>query len=70
MSKRIIRLKEVIDKTSLSSATIYRKMDSKSDLHDPEFPQKVSLGGRAVGWVESEVDEWIERQISNARQSA
>ncbi|EKO3436029.1 AlpA family phage regulatory protein [Vibrio fluvialis] len=25
-----------------------------------QFPESVSLGDRAVAWVESEVDEWME----------
>ncbi|MCC7304935.1 MAG: AlpA family phage regulatory protein [Alphaproteobacteria bacterium] len=24
-----------------------------------EFPRQISLGGRAVGWQESEVEAWI-----------
>ncbi|WP_420448781.1 helix-turn-helix transcriptional regulator [Candidatus Palauibacter sp.] len=31
------------------------------------FPQPVSLGGRAVGWIEAEVDEWVREQIAESR---
>ncbi|EME3968326.1 AlpA family transcriptional regulator [Vibrio fluvialis] len=47
---RFLKLKEVMEKTALSRSAIYRKMS------DGEFPQSVSLGDRAVAWVESEVD--------------
>ena len=47
-------LKEVMEKTALSRSAIYRKMN------DGEFPQSVSLGERAIAWVESEVDEWMD----------
>jgi predicted DNA-binding transcriptional regulator AlpA len=30
----------------------------------------VSLGGRAVGWVESEIQQWLEHQIEASRKSA
>ncbi|EKO3990200.1 AlpA family transcriptional regulator [Vibrio fluvialis] len=50
---RFLKLKEVMEKTALSRSAIYRKMS------DGEFPQSVSLGDRAVAWVESEVDEWM-----------
>jgi hypothetical protein len=31
-----------------------------------EFPRSISLGGqRARGWIESEVDAWIRKQIAN-----
>lgn len=54
---RFLKLKEVMEKTALSRSAIYRKMN------DGEFPQSVSLGDRAVAWVESEVDEWMEDRL-------
>ncbi|MBM7038070.1 AlpA family transcriptional regulator [Vibrio ulleungensis] len=51
---RFLKLKEVIKKTALSRSAIYRKMDEGS------FPKSVSLGDRAVAWIESEVEEWME----------
>ncbi|EGR2287796.1 AlpA family phage regulatory protein [Vibrio parahaemolyticus] len=51
---RFLKLKEVMQKTALSRSAIYRKMDEGS------FPQTVSLGDRAVAWIESEVEEWME----------
>lgn len=50
---RIIRLKEVIDITGLARSTVYKYVAEGS------FPKPVSLGDRAVGWVENEVHEWI-----------
>ncbi|MCG3726204.1 AlpA family transcriptional regulator [Vibrio cincinnatiensis] len=55
---RFLKLKEVMEKTALSRSAIYRKMN------DGEFPQSVSLGDRAVAWVESEVDEWMEECLA------
>jgi len=31
------------------------------------FPHPVSLGARAVGWVESEIESWISRKITESR---
>ncbi|EOG5760820.1 helix-turn-helix transcriptional regulator, partial [Vibrio cholerae] len=28
------------------------------------FPKSVPLGGRAVAWVESEIEEWMESRLS------
>ena len=55
---KFIRLKEVIDRTGLARATIYKYMV------EGEFPKSVSLGGRSVGWVESEVEAWIDSKIA------
>ncbi|OEF00654.1 transcriptional regulator [Vibrio crassostreae 9ZC13] len=55
---RFLKLKEVMQKTALSRSAIYRKMDEGS------FPKSVSLGDRAVAWIESEVEEWMELILS------
>ncbi len=63
MSNKIIRLPEVIKETGLSRSTIYLRM-SKGD-----FPQSISLGDRAVGWLQGEVNQWLEQRISARRNS-
>ena len=54
---RIIRLKEVMDSTGLARSTIYKY------IAEGTFRKPVSLGDRCVGWVESEVHEWILARI-------
>lgn len=53
VTDRILRLAAVKDRVGLSRATIYRRIKKK------EFPANVSLGGYAVGWLESEINGWI-----------
>lgn len=48
-------------KTTLSKSTIYRLIKSS------DFPQPKKLSVRAVAWIESEVDEWIEGRSSACR---
>ncbi len=54
MEMRIIRKPELMSKIGLSDATIYR-MEKAG-----RFPKRMQLGGNSVGWVESEVLEWVE----------
>ena len=64
---RIIRLNEVLSRTGYGRTSIYRKMEEGT------FPKSLKLGGppkdpdtfdcRAVGWIEHEVDHWIEDRI-------
>lgn len=63
MVPKILRLPAVIDKTGLSRATIYLKISKKT------FPSPISLGERSVGWLESEVETWIQHQIECSRPS-
>ncbi|WP_419861882.1 helix-turn-helix transcriptional regulator [Candidatus Palauibacter sp.] len=61
---RLLRLPEVLARTGLSRSTIYVR------LEQGRFPRPVSLGVRAVGWIESEVDEWIRERIAESRDGA
>jgi prophage regulatory protein len=55
--KRIIRLPEVLAKTGHAQSTWYEGV--KNGTH----PKPVPIGKYAVGWVEDEVDAWIEARI-------
>lgn len=59
----ILRLKQVMERTGLSRSTIYDRMNPNSPRHDPSFPRQLSLGGDAVGWAESAIDNWVQSRI-------
>ena len=50
----IVRLPDVLRMTGRSRSTLYIKIKRR------EFPHQVSLGTRAVGWIEQEVQNWID----------
>jgi prophage regulatory protein len=54
MSRRILRLPQVVAKTGDSKSTIRRK-----ELAGV-FPARVALGAHAVGWFEDEIDAYLE----------
>lgn len=60
---RILRIKAVVERTGLSRPTIWRK--ERAGL----FPQRRKLSGSAVGWLEHEIEEWIESLPSPDRAS-
>ena len=60
----ILRLPKVTEKTGLAKSTIYKKIALE------EFPSPSSLGAKAVGWLQSDVDKWIELQIAKSRKSS
>lgn len=64
MATTILRLPTVKARTGLSRSTIYLRMSQG------KFPKPVSLGRRAVGWVETEIDDWLREQIEQSRHSA
>ena len=61
MVTSILRLPAVKKRTGLSRSTIYLR------ISEGRFPTPVSLGGRAVGWVEEEVNDWLNQQIEASR---
>jgi len=62
MPRKILRLPIVLDRTGLSRSTVYQRVT------EGRFPRPVSLGARAVGWIEAEVEEWIAGQIEASRE--
>jgi prophage regulatory protein len=56
----ILRRKQVESRTGLSRSSIYAMMAKN------KFPKPVSLGGRAVGWIEIQIDQWLESLIVKA----
>lgn len=63
MVTNILRLPAVKTRTGLSRSTIYLRVAEGS------FPAPVSLGGRAVGWIEAEVDAWLNQRIEASRKA-
>jgi len=61
MTHNMLRLPAVKARTGLSRSTIYLR------ISDGSFPKPVSLGGRAVGWIEAEVNDWLNQQIEGSR---
>ncbi|EJB3448268.1 AlpA family phage regulatory protein [Salmonella enterica] len=53
-----LELHDVIRRTSLSKATIYRRM-SKG-----QFPKQRQISERRVAWYEEDVNEWIKSKVA------
>jgi prophage regulatory protein len=61
MSNRVLRLPAVKEKTGLSRSTIYARVAQGT------FPAALILGPNTVGWLEADVEAWIEKQIAASR---
>ena len=60
----ILRRKQVESRVGLKRSTLYQR------VAEGTFPAPVTLGARAVGWVEAEVDQWLRDRIAESRQGA
>lgn len=55
--KVILRLQEVLKKTGLAKSSMYAKVAAGT------FPKPIKLSLRSSGWIEHEVDAWIDERI-------
>ncbi len=61
MATSVLRLPNVVARTGLSRSTIYLHMKRNA------FPKCIALGPRAVGWLESDIEDWINERIDQGR---
>lgn len=63
MAQTVLRLPAVKARTGLSRSTIY------ACIAQGRFPKQVSLGARAVGWLESDVEAWLQARVDQSRRA-
>ena len=61
MSQTLIRMPETMRRTGYGKAWLYRLINQN------KFPKPVKIGSRAIAFVESEVDDWINQRIEESR---
>lgn len=62
MKGRVIRRPELIERVGLSDVTLWR-LERMG-----RFPKRVQLGGQAVGWLEVEIDAWLDERAAEREQ--
>ena len=55
---RILRKPEVVHRVGLSGMEIWRREKAG------RFPRRVRLGPQSVGWVEAEIDAYLEQLVA------
>jgi prophage regulatory protein len=58
---KILRFHKVAEKTGLSKSSI------RGRIKQGDFPSPIQLGPRAVGFVEAEVNDWLQQLINGNR---
>ena len=61
MSSRILKAKEVAERVSISTSQVYRL------ARDGRFPKPVKITENRSGWLETEVDQWIDECVRRSR---
>lgn len=61
MAIEILKLPAVIQRTGLSRTTIYAL------IAQGRFPKQINISERSVGWVASEIEQWLEDRVASGR---
>lgn len=61
MTQSLLRLPQVMARTGLGRSAIYGRIQNGG------FPSPVQIGPRAVGWIDTEIDEWVATRIKASR---
>jgi len=62
-SIQILRLRQVCERIGLSRSMVYQ-LEAEQ-----RFPPRIKIGVRAVGWIESEIQAWLEQRVHGNRPS-
>ncbi|MBK5970906.1 MULTISPECIES: helix-turn-helix transcriptional regulator [Thiorhodovibrio] len=57
----------IIRPSGIKAATGYARSTAYEKMKRGEFPQTVKLGARAVGWLKSDVDQWLAERVAASR---
>lgn len=60
---QVLRLRQVCTRTGLCKSSVYQ-LEAEN-----RFPKRVHLSDRCVGWLESEIQEWLSQRVSCSRRS-
>ncbi|AGH97823.1 helix-turn-helix transcriptional regulator [Micavibrio aeruginosavorus] len=58
---RILRISEVINRLGISRSGLYER------IKNGDLPKPINLGGRRVGFIEHEIDTWVQQRIEKSR---
>lgn len=57
---KIIRRLDVLSRLGISKSTFSDWQNPKSKRYRPDFPKKIKLGANSVGYLESEINAFIQ----------
>lgn len=65
MLNRMVDIKHVGEKLSISRSSIYEMLNVNGKYFDEDFPRPVQIGKRSVRWSENELDAYLKNRPRN-----
>jgi prophage regulatory protein len=63
---QIIRLSALVKLLSISKSSLYLWLNPKSKQFKADFPARIKISERCVGWKKVDIEQWIENRQLNA----
>lgn len=57
--QQLVPLKSLCARLRISRPTAYRRQNPRSQYYDPDFPEKICLGGRTVRYAVADIDNYL-----------
>ncbi|MBM4289483.1 MAG: AlpA family phage regulatory protein [Deltaproteobacteria bacterium] len=54
MGAQVLRIKQILKDNNVSRSFVWREEKAG------RFPKRIKLGARAVGWLKTDLDEWLQ----------
>lgn len=64
---QILRAKDVAARLSISTVAVWYKCNPKHRLHDPDFPRPFKLSSNVTGWLENEINDYIQHKAQQRK---
>ncbi len=61
---QIIRLKALVHLLGISRSTLYSWINPRAKQFKPNFPTKIKISDRCVGWRLSEIEQWMDTEFN------
>lgn len=64
---RVLRIKDVTEKLAIGKSTLYDWLKPTSPRYDAQFPKPIKLSSKSIGWLSSEIDNWLRERVKQSR---
>ena len=67
---KVLRARQAAAKLGIALSTINDWQHPKSPRFDPTFPKKIKLTAHSVGYLEHELEAWLQKRVEASRKVA
>ena len=70
MTQTVLRANQEAERIGVSRSTVWNWCNAKSRHHRPDFPRPFKVSANVVGWLSSEIDDYIGKLAAKREEQA